>query len=215
MTLVIASVAVAKMAPRRSSLATANCWLRRLRVRCGWIAYQVEPLAVFRDPLRVGLRKRAAIRQDAILDNGWIGHALHQRCVFKEIADIVVTLINAGADVGDRLIPDISVGRAWAEHWTASNLAAQFGERAHYEHSYPDYFPQAKSNPQTAYCYPDAAYGEFKRFMRTDYLPTKMPGYLKGKVKDGVLSASVPEVAMKALASRGTAKIVTSAKPDK
>jgi len=134
-------------------------------------------------------------------------------CIFKEIADIVVTLINAGADVGDRLVPDISVGRAWGEHWTANNLAAQFGERQQYEHNYPDYFPQAKSNPQHPFCYPDAAYAEFKRFMRTDYLPTRMPNYLKSKVKDGVLAASVPEVAMTALSNRGGAKIITSTKP--
>ena len=134
-------------------------------------------------------------------------------CVFKEIADIVVTLINAGADVGDRLIPDISVGQAWAKHWTDNNLANRYGERQCYEHNYPDYFPQAKSNPQTPYCYPDAAFGEFKRFMRTDYLPSKLPGYLAGKVKKGILPASLPALAIDALLNRDrTAKIISPPK---
>jgi hypothetical protein len=46
--------------------------------------------------------------------------------------------------------------------------------------------------------------------MRADYLPTKMPSYLKSKVKGGVLPASMPEVAMKALSIRGAGKVITS-----
>src|SRR5262249_14951905 len=99
-------------------------------------------------------------------------------CVFREIADLMVTLINAGVDVGDRFVPDISVGQVWGKHWTDDNLDAVFGERRRYEHRYPDYFPQAKSNPQPAFCYPDAALAEFKRFMCETYLPEKLSSYL-------------------------------------
>jgi len=73
--------------------------------------------------------------------------------------------------------------------------------------------PQAKSNPQTPYCYPDAAFAEFKRFMRTDYLPSKLPGYLAGKVKKGILPASLPALAIDALVNRDrTAKIISPPK---
>jgi hypothetical protein len=129
-------------------------------------------------------------------------------CVFKEIADIMVTLINAGADVGHQFIPDISVGRAWAQHWTDNGLAARFGARQSYEHNYPDYFPQAKSNPQTPHCYPDAAFAEFKRFMREQYLPAKLPDYLEGKVKQGVLPAGLPAVAIDALVNRDKPRVI-------
>ena len=37
--------------------------------------------------------------------------------------------------------------------------AAWVSVRRKYDHVYPDYCPQAKSNPQAAYAYPDAALG--------------------------------------------------------
>jgi hypothetical protein len=123
-------------------------------------------------------------------------------CVFKEIADLMVTLINAGADVGDRFVPDISVGRAWSDHWVAGSIDQLYGERRSYEHHYPNYFPQARSNPQFPFCYPDAALGEFRRFMREDYLPTRLPTYLAGQAKKGLLSETATDLAVKALVNR-------------
>jgi hypothetical protein len=69
--------------------------------------------------------------------------------VFKEIADVVVTLIRGGAAVGSEFVPDISVGHHWATHWKDSDLAKIHGERMQYAHNYPEYFPQAASNPQS------------------------------------------------------------------
>jgi hypothetical protein len=119
--------------------------------------------------------------------------------VFKEAADIIVTLIRAGVRIGNDFIPDISIGIHWARHWNDQGLAQQFGDRQKYQHNYPDYFPQAASNPQSPYCYPDAALAEFRRWMRDDYLPGKFPEYLQSKVRQGALPASFSEMALAAI----------------
>ena len=83
--------------------------------------------------------------------------------IFKELADLIVTLIRAGANFGPEFVPDISVGQHWGKHWTDANLEEKYGPRSRYEHTYPDYFPQAATNPQPACCYPDAALAEYRR----------------------------------------------------
>lgn len=109
--------------------------------------------------------------------------------VFKEIADMFVTLLRGGADLGKSFIPDISVGQHWAKHWVSENLDVVYGDRIRYQHNYPAYFPQAASNPQEPYCYPDDALGEFREWFRKNYVATHMPKYLGGKVKAGEIAA--------------------------
>ena len=41
-----------------------------------------------------------------------------------------------------------------------------YGERVKFDHNYPSYFPQSASNPQEAWCYPEAALGEFRCWFR-------------------------------------------------
>ena len=118
--------------------------------------------------------------------------------IFKEIADLLVTMIREGADLGKSFIPDISVGQAWAKYWKAESLDIIYGERMQYEHNYPNYFPQALSNPQPAYCYPDDALGEFRKWVREQYVPHKLPGYLESKVKQGQLAAPKANAALAA-----------------
>jgi hypothetical protein len=65
--------------------------------------------------------------------------------VFKEIADIFVTMIRGGASLGPSFVPDISVGQLWSKYWIAENLEILCGERKKYEHNYPLYFPQSAS----------------------------------------------------------------------
>ena len=122
--------------------------------------------------------------------------------VFKEIADIIVTLIRSGAEVGPHFVPDISVGQRWANHWRDEELAEQFGERRQFEHNYPDSFPQSASNPQDVYCYPDAALPEFRRWMREQYLASQFPQYLKAKQRQRALPPSFAEVALLAIEDR-------------
>lgn len=123
-------------------------------------------------------------------------------CVFKEIADMNVTLLQARASLGKDFIPDISVGMAWGKHWRNDNLDAVYGMRQQFQHYYPEYFPQAMSNPQKPYCYPDDALGEFRKWFREEYLPNKMPEYLSKKVRDGALSASDATAAVSAFKAK-------------
>ncbi|WP_042776644.1 hypothetical protein [Sinorhizobium fredii] len=127
--------------------------------------------------------------------------------VFKEIADLMVTLIREGADLGNKFIPDISVGMHWGKFWTGNNLDAVYGMRMKYEHNYPDYFPQAMSNPQSPFCYPDDALGEFRKWVRTTYLPKHLPAYIAKKVSEGMIGGSAAQIAIQAL-NKQSAQIV-------
>lgn len=123
--------------------------------------------------------------------------------VFKEIADLLVTMIREGGDLGKSFIPDISVGQAWSKFWKSENLDVVYGERRTYEHNYPDYFPQSVSNPQLPYCYPDDALGEFRKWVRDHYVPKNLPSYLSGKVKRGQIPARKADAALAAFKPRG------------
>ncbi len=101
--------------------------------------------------------------------------------VFSEVSGLIIDLINADLTVNDKTIPDISVGRCWADHWKNNNLEANYGPRCDYNHNYPDYYPQSRSNPQPAKAYPDSAIPEFRRWFRHEYLPTKFPKYILTK----------------------------------
>lgn len=103
--------------------------------------------------------------------------------VFQEIAGMVVDLIEAGLAVNEKTVPDISVGIQWSKHWETSKFSEEFGERARYEHEYPEYYPQSESNPQPAWAYPDKALGEFRRWFKEVYLLSKFPSYILTKAK--------------------------------
>jgi hypothetical protein len=119
--------------------------------------------------------------------------------IFKEMADMIVTLGQAGIHVDSKFVPDISVGTGWSKRWVDGKLTEKFGERAKYEHNYPDYFPQAASNPQEPWCYPDAALGEFRRWVREDYIGEgKFQKYIENKVAQKQLPASFAQLAIKA-----------------
>lgn len=122
--------------------------------------------------------------------------------IWKELADLIVTLIRAGANVGPEFVPDISVGAHWAKHWADNELAEKFGERRRYEHNYPHYFPQAESNPQEPNCYPNAALAEFRRWMHEAYLVDKLPKYLKDSERRGKLPPAFSQQAIEAIAQR-------------
>lgn len=103
--------------------------------------------------------------------------------VFAEMSGMVVHMIQSGVMVDNTTVPDISVGRTWSLHWSKGDLDDRYGSRKKSDHNYPDYFPQAKSNPQEIYIYPDAALGEFRKWFREVYLPTKFPNYMKRKAR--------------------------------
>lgn len=119
--------------------------------------------------------------------------------IFKEIADMIVTLGQAGLHISNKFVPDLSVGIHWAKHWKGNNLNARYGERIKFEHNFPEYFPQAESNPQEPWCYPDSALGEFRRWFRDDYIGNgKFQNYIEGKVKEQQLPVSFAQLAIAA-----------------
>lgn len=105
--------------------------------------------------------------------------------VYREMADPVLELINAGLVVDSHSIPDISAGRCFSDYWVANNLAEKYGERIQAPHVYPSYFPQSMSGPHDAYAYPIEAKGAFSRWLDEVYFPEKFPAYIQRKVKKG------------------------------
>lgn len=119
--------------------------------------------------------------------------------VFKEISDMIVTLGQAGLHIDATFVPDISVGTAWSKHWVEAGLDVAFAPRQKYEHNYPEYFPQAASNPQLPWCYPEIALGEFRRWFREIYIGHgKFSQYLEAKVRSRGLPASFAQLAISA-----------------
>jgi hypothetical protein len=122
--------------------------------------------------------------------------------IFKEMADMIVTLGQAGLHIDEKFVPDISVGMHWSKHWTTHDLDNTLGARIKYAHNYPDYFPQAASNPQEPWCYPDSALGEFRRWVRVNYIGEgRFAKYLDAKVKELALPASFAQLAIGAYKS--------------
>jgi len=103
--------------------------------------------------------------------------------IFQESAGMVVDLIQNGFPVSEKTIPDISIGKAWGDYWSSNNLSDENGARVGYKHNYPDYYPQAESNPQNAWAYPNASLHIFREWFKNIYLPTKYPKYVLSKAK--------------------------------
>lgn len=149
-----------------------------------------------RSSLRVFIYKGCGYNPESHLTTSW--QQFHDRVsltynavphgyfgVFKEISDLIVRLGQSGMHIDHEFVPDISVGLAWAKHWSSMELSKRFGEREKYQHNFPDYFPQAASNPQEPWCYPDAALGEFRRWVRENYIGAgKFECYMRKKVND-------------------------------
>ena len=120
--------------------------------------------------------------------------------VFNEAATVIYELIQAGAEIGDKFVVDISVGKHWAAYWQKDGLTLRFGKASRYPHCYPDDHPQAKSNPQESWCYPLAALGQFREWLQNEYIEGgKFATYLKGKVSRGELPPSVAALAITTL----------------
>ena len=122
--------------------------------------------------------------------------------VFKEIAVMIVPMIRAGILISDRVVPDISVGKAWSDYWKTNDFDNVYGEREKYDHEYPLYYPQAKSNPQPSFAYPDAALGEFRGWLVRTYLASKFPAYLLGQTKKGTVPLAIANKAIEVFSGR-------------
>jgi hypothetical protein len=135
--------------------------------------------------------------------------------IFKEIADMIVTLGEAGLHINSDFVPDISVGQAWSKHWADKNLEEKYGERIKWEHNYPQMFPQAKSNPQYPWAYPDAALPEFRRWFQEEYIGDgKFSKYINTKIKAKELSPSFAQQVTKVYDLDGAGKLRRSLPPN-
>lgn len=121
--------------------------------------------------------------------------------VFSEMSHLVITAIQAGLEVDERTIPDISVGRTWSSRWTKDRLAEVYGERAKWPHTYPDYFPQSEADVE-AWVYPVASLPAFREWLQTEYIGEKLSQYLKRKVTQKQLPPSVAELILEAFAPK-------------
>lgn len=129
-------------------------------------------------------------------------------CIFNETASIYATLLEKGANPGTKMILDISAGAHWGSHWRDHALERQFGAPLKFEHNYPSYFPQALSNPQKPWCYPDAALPEFRRWLKGIYEPVKLPVYLNDQVRQGKLAANDANGVLAALAENAAKRAI-------
>lgn len=122
--------------------------------------------------------------------------------IFKEIADMIVHLGQNGVHIDSSFVPDISVGISWGNYWSSNDLDSKLGKRVKFEHNYPEYFPQAASNPQQPWCYPESALGEFRRWFREVYIGEgKFSNYVTGAVRKKALPASFAQLAISAYAT--------------
>jgi|SRR5690606_4751989 len=119
--------------------------------------------------------------------------------VFREIADVVVHMIQKGCPLDEHTVPDLSVGRMWSTHWQAAELDSRYGPRRKHPHNFPDWFPQAAVNPVEAWIYPVQALGDFRIWLYENYLPHSFPKYVDGKVKKGVFLPSGAELLLESV----------------
>ncbi|XOF32471.1 MAG: hypothetical protein ACL93V_10525 [Candidatus Electrothrix sp. YB6] len=114
--------------------------------------------------------------------------------IFRELADLVIHMIQGGIPIDDHTVPDISVGQIWGKFWNANNFSEEYGARQKHPHLYPDWFPQSVVNPVDVWVYPIKALGEFRIWFYEHYVPKHFPNYLNRKVKQGVFPPSTAEL---------------------
>lgn len=107
--------------------------------------------------------------------------------IFKEIADVVLRMIQQGCKLDHHTVPDGSVGQTWGPYWMSHGYDEKYGARIKHPHYYPEWFPQSAVNPVEAWVYPNEALAAFRNWMENIYLPQKFPNYIEGKVKSGAL----------------------------
>lgn len=113
---------------------------------------------------------RVRLLLDSVPDGYW--------CVFREISSLIMELICNDVPIGPNIVPDISIGKTWINHWNKINGEETYGPSCTFKHNYPEGFEQAKSNPQIVHAYPDNALPEFRKWFKTIYLTTKYPAYI-------------------------------------
>ncbi len=106
--------------------------------------------------------------------------------VFREIADLMVHLVNGGLPINDHTVPDGSVGTAWGKHWDANEMDYKYRPRIRFSHKYPDSYRQSAANSFIKpWIYPIEALGDFRKWLYASYAVENLPSYLKRKKDKG------------------------------
>jgi len=117
--------------------------------------------------------------------------------VFQETVKMVIALIESGVLYTSNIVPDQSAGYHWGIVWRQRRDSGIYIEdRINYPHNYPEYYPQAKSNPQEPWAYPDSVLADFRKWLREEYMTEKLPKYLLKKVKGKFILEGVAQAAL-------------------
>jgi len=127
------------------------------------------------------ISKSWRVYQERILLNAQV--PINYFSIFREMADLLVRLINSQFNLDPYSIPDISVGIHWGKYWECNNFTNTYGERIKYPHYYPESFPQSKAGVIMAWIYPIDSLGLFRKWLMTTYVKEKLKPYLENKVR--------------------------------
>jgi len=92
--------------------------------------------------------------------------------------------VPSGYVLPDSAIPDISIGKCWANYLRAEHINPN-DVAISYPHQYPGW-----KYPVDANAYPEELLPKFRKWFREAYKPTKLPNYLAGKDADALPALS-------------------------
>lgn len=95
--------------------------------------------------------------------------------IFQETLGLVAELEAAGYILPDDAIPDMSIGKCWANYLRSQNVNPK-SISVKYPHHYPGW-----AHPVPAYAYDEEYLPRFRKWFRENYRKSKLPNYLKGK----------------------------------
>jgi hypothetical protein len=95
--------------------------------------------------------------------------------IFREVIPLVADLETAGYVLPDNAVPDISVGKTWANYLKSQGVNINAVARQ-YPHTYPD-----KRGTQNPNCYPESMLPMFRQWFREKYKVDHLYQYLKNK----------------------------------
>ncbi|MWP62026.1 hypothetical protein [Gilliamella sp. Pas-s25] len=113
--------------------------------------------------------------------------------IFREIADIVVHLIQNKFQFNSASVPDLSVGKIWGKYWCKNDLDNKYSCRKKHTHKYPETYPQGAATID-AWIYPVESLGEFRQWLYGTYITKHFLNYLSSKEAAGVLPPSSSEL---------------------
>lgn len=111
--------------------------------------------------------------------------------VFKEMADLVIALGQAGVQLSSTVVPDVSVGLAWSARWKGSNLEAVYGPRSRHPHDDAELFGHAIAQVPEPWRYPATALDEFRRWLYNVFIgPSRFQRFGGMSARDKALPVS-------------------------